>query len=144
MIVEGQQEVIADMKRFGKDGDDAMKRALGRVCTRVVPRAKALTPVSQNEDAGALRDSIRVTKPTKTRAGNVSAGVVAGGAPLRRLATERGRVLPGQYGSIIHEDLTLRHANGEPKFLEKPFFQEVDSAPDELLDELDKLNAGIA
>lgn len=139
--VEGQQEVLKSLRKFGAAGDEAAKLAFGRICQSVVPRAKALTPVSMESggDAGALRDSIRTTKPTKTRAGNVSAGVVAGGAPLRRLATERGRVLPGQYGSIVHEDLTLRHAQGEPKFLEKAFFQVVDQAPGELLAELDKL-----
>lgn len=138
--IEGQEEVLRQMKAFGVAGEIAMLRVAGRVCQRVVPQAKALAPV-EHEDGGALRDSIRTTKPNKTRAGRVSAGVVAGGAPLRRLASERGRALPGSYGSIQHEDLTLKHATGEPKFVEKPFFREVVKVPDELVDELDAMSA---
>ena len=131
---------MASLGRMGKIGEEAAKRALGRICTRVVPKAKAITPV-EPEDGGSLRDSIRVTKPTRTSAGRISAGVVAGGAPLRRLASERGRALPGQYGSIVHEDLTLKHTNGQAKFLEIPFFQEAPKAPEELRAELDALTA---
>ena len=139
--IEGVEDVVASLRRIGKAGEDGAKAALGRVCTRVVPKAKALTPV-EAVDGGALRDSIRTTKPTKTSAGRISAGVVAGGAPLRRLASERGRALPGQYGSIIHEDLTLKHTSGQAKFLEIPFFQEAPKAGDELIYELDKLTSG--
>ena len=139
--IEGVEEVMASLKRMGKVGEEASKRALGRICTRVVPKAKALTPVD-DEAGGDLRDSIRTTKPTRTQAGRISAGVVAGGAPLRRLASERGRALPGSYGSIQHEDLTLKHKTGRPKFVEIPFMQEVVKAPDELRAELDLLTAG--
>lgn len=136
--IEGQEQAIASIKRLGPQGDEAGKRAFGRVCAKVVPQAKAIAPV-EDEDGGALRDSIRQTKPTKTRAGRISAGVVAGGAPLRRLASERGRALPGSYGSIQHEDLTLKHSSGEPKFLEKAFFRNVDQAPALLLEEMDAI-----
>lgn len=137
--IEGQDEILRSLKGLGPAGDQAMMRASARVQARVVPHAKALAPV-EDEDGGALRDSIRPTKPTKTRAGRVSAGVVAGGAPLRRLASERGRALPGSYGSIQHEDLTLKHKTGQAKFLEIPFFAEVQRLPDELQDELDAMN----
>jgi hypothetical protein len=140
--VEGEAELMRDFAQLGKAGQVAGLRVAGRVCARVVPQAKALTPV-EAADGGALRDSIRTTKPTVTRAGRVSAGVAAGGAPLRRLASERGRALPGQYGSIVHEDLTLKHTSGEPKFVEKPFFREVASVPDELRDEMDELTSSL-
>lgn len=138
--IEGVEDVIASLKRVGEAGEKAMLRVAGACTARVVPQAQAITPVEE-EDGGALRDSVRATKPTKTSAGRVSAGVVAGGAPLRRLASERGRALPGQYGSIVHEDLTLRHAHGEPKFVEKPFFREVPKVPGELEIALDNLTA---
>lgn len=138
--VEGVEEVMASLGRIGKAGDEAAKRAFGRICQRVVPKAKALAPVD-DEAGGDLRDSIRTTKPTKTSAGRISAGVVAGGAPLRRLASERGHALPGTYGSIQHEDLTLKHKTGQAKFVEIPFMQEVVKAPEELTAELDALTA---
>lgn len=138
--VEGQEQVVKSMKEFGIAGEIAMIRVAGRIAARVVPRAQALAPV-EDEDGGALRDSIRTSKPTKTRAGRVSAGVVAGGAPLRRLASERGRALPGSYGSIQHEDLTLKHRSGQPKFVEIPFFQEVVKTPAELQAELDAMSS---
>jgi len=136
--VTGQKELLAELRKFGDVGDEAGKRVLGAACARVVPMARALAPVEEG-DGGALRDSIRTTKPTKTRAGRISAGVVAGGAPLRRLASERGRALPGSYGSIQHEDLTLKHKSGEAKFLEKPFFRVVNDVPDDLMQEVDAL-----
>jgi hypothetical protein len=139
--IEGVEDVIASLKRVGEAGEKAMLRVAGATTARVVPQAKAITPV-EDADGGSLRDSVRATKPTKTRAGRVSAGVVAGGAPLRRLASERGRALPGQYGSIIHEDLTLRLSNGQHKFVEKPFFAEVPKVPDALEAALDQLTAG--
>lgn len=138
--IEGEREILASIRRLGDAGDQAALRVFTRVLARVIPKAKAEAPV-EAEDGGALRDSIRATRPNKTRAGRLSAGVVAGGLPLRRLATERGRALPGSYGSIQHEDLTKKHAVGHAKFLERPFFQEAPKVPDELLAEIDLITS---
>lgn len=137
VIVEGQREILDEIQQIGESPVEAGKRAFGRITERVVPLAKADCPV-ESEDGGALRDSIRTTRPNLTRTGRVSAGVVAGGAQLARLASERGRVLPGIYGSIQEEDMTLHHSTGQAKFLGRNFLREAERAPDELRAELDE------
>jgi hypothetical protein len=89
-------------------------------------------------DGGDLRRSIRESKPTITKSGRVSAGVVAGGTPLERLASESGRKIPGLYAIVQHEDLTIKHKSGGAKFLEKPFMAEAQRVPDELVRELER------
>lgn len=139
--VSGANEMLADLKRLGPAGVTAAKGVFGRFTARVVAKAKPQTPVDP-EDGGALRDSVRATKPTSTRTGLVSAGVVAGGAPLaRHLAA--GHHKANVYAVVQHEDLTKHHTTGGPKFIERPFLQEIERVPDELLAELDKVaNAG--
>jgi len=131
--IEGEKEVLRSLSELGKAGQDAAKRAFGRVTARVVQKAKPLTPV-EPEDGGQLRDSVRAAKPTRTRSGLISAAVVAGGAPLKRVMEGRKANV---YAVIQHEDLTLKHTTGQGKFLEIPFLREAPSAHQELERELD-------
>lgn len=139
--VTGVEEVRESLRRVGEAGVPVAKRVLKAFTDRVVPRVKDATPVSP-EDGGQLRDSVRATRPTVTKKGVISAGVVAGGAPLERLASEAGHKDPGIYGVAQHEDMTKRHTVGGPKFVENPFMQEAPAVPDELLEELDVENKG--
>lgn len=135
--VTGADEVLRSIRRLGAAGVEVGKRVLGRKTLEILSKARPNTPVDE-VDGGDLRDSGRVTKPVKTAAGRISAGVVFGGAPLRRAASEKGKKLPGIYAVMQHEDLTLRHASGEAKWLEKAGNAVAPTVPDEMLAELDR------
>lgn len=113
--VSGQQEILDDLQRMGEAGVRIGLKVLGDAAKEIVPKAQAITPVD-DVDGGQLRDSIRVTKPNRTKAGRISAGVVAGGAPLKKVMEGRKA---NYYAVKQHEDLTLRHRTGGPKFLER-------------------------
>lgn len=138
VVVTGAEEVRASLRRVGKAGQEAAKKVLGDYAKKILAKAKPLTPVDP-EDGGQLRDSGRTTKPTVTRAGNVSAGIVFGGAPLKRVMGKRRLNV---YAIVQHEDLTLKHTTGQAKFLEQPFFQIAPEVPNAVLAELDRLTAG--
>lgn len=135
--VSGASELLKDLKRMGTAGQVAAKTVFGRFTTRVVAKARLLTPV-EPEDGGALRASVRTTRPNVTRAGMVSAGVVAGGTPLRSVLA-KGHHTENVYAIVQHEDLTLKHTDGQAKYLERPFLQEVPGLPDELIEEMDQV-----
>lgn len=135
--VTGAEEVMRSLKRLGAAGDEVGKRVLGRKALEILAKARPNTPVDE-VDGGDLRDSGRVTKPMKTAAGRISAGVVFGGAPLRRAASEHGKKLPGIYAVMQHEDLTLRHTTGKAKWLEEAGAAVAPSVPDALLAEIDR------
>jgi hypothetical protein len=136
--VSGGQALLDDLQRLGKRGAEIGVSVLGAKTAEIVKRAKPLVPVDDVE-GGDLRDSVRASKPQRTNAGRISAGVVAGGSSLRRLASERGRKDPGAYGVIQHEDLTLQHpGGGQAKFLEQPFLEVAPSVPDALREAMDR------
>lgn len=135
MKIEGLEAVMASLRRLGKAGERAAKAVLKEKTQEIVKLARPETPIE--EDGGALRDSERTTRPTMTRSGQISAGVVAGGAPLRGTAELAGRKA-NVYAVVQHEDLTLKHTTGGPKFLERPFLQVAPTVPDALMDAMDK------
>jgi len=137
--VTGDRELIRELLALGAAGVEMGKEVLGDATQRIVKAAQPITPVD-DIDGGQLRDSIRATKPQKTAAGRISAGVVAGGAPLSRLVSEKGHKEPGAYAAIVHEDTTMRHPNGgRAKFIEEPWLVEAVKVPDALRDRLDKV-----
>lgn len=136
--VSGGQELLDDLQRMGARGVTVGLDVLSKKADEIVSRAKTLVPVDDVE-GGDLRDSIRKSKPNRTRAGRLSVGIVAGGTQLRRLASERGRKDPGAYGVIQHEDLTLQHpGGGQAKFVEQPYLEVVPSIPDALREAIDR------
>jgi hypothetical protein len=140
--VTGDRELIRDLLKLGDAGIEMGKEVLGEATLKIAAKARPLTPVD-DIDGGDLRDSIRVTKPQKTAAGRISAGIVAGGAPLTRLVSEKGHKQPGAYALIVHEDSTMRHPNGgQAKFIEQPYLEEAPKVPDALLARLDKVTHG--
>lgn len=138
MEVSGTQDILDRLQRLGQTGADIGLRVLGDAAKEIVAAAKPLAPVDP-EDGGQLRDSIRVTKPTRTRAGRISAGVVAGGAPLRKVL---GKRKANVYALVQHEDLTLKHTTGRAKFLEIPTNHIAPKVPDRLQAAMDAANAG--
>jgi len=133
--VSGGKELIERMRSFGVKGPMAAARVLTAAMERALPMAKAQSPVDDNdpEPGGELRDSIRVTKARPTKAGRISAGLVAGGA---KMADVRGREV---YPIVQHEDMTLKHDEGGPKFVERPVLQVAEGIPDALSAEFDRL-----
>ena len=135
--VSGGEELLRELQRMGPRGALVAIQVLSEKTKEIVAIAKQLVPV-EDVEGGDLRDSIRTSKPSKTKAGRISAGVVAGGAMLRRLASERGRKDPGAYGVVQHEDLTLRHpGGGQAKFLEQPWLEVSETVPDALREAID-------
>jgi hypothetical protein len=127
--VTGDRELTESLRRLGAAGVPMAKRVLAKAVERVVPQAKAICPVD-DVDGGEMRDSIRVTRPTVTGAGRVSAGVVVGAT---------GNPAPDLYVERQHEDPSLRHrGNQQFKFLEIPFLKEAPKVPGEMLAEIDK------
>lgn len=124
----GSQDLLDSLRRMGPRGEAIGLAVLSAKAQQVAMRARTLVPVD-DVDGGDLRDSIRVSKPNRTRAGRISAGIVAGGAPLARLASERGRKEPGAYAVVQHEDLTLQHNNGQAKFIEQPALEIAPTIP---------------
>lgn len=136
--VSGQDEILRDLERMGRQGADIGLRVLGETAKEIAAAGKQLAPVDP-EDGGQLRDSIRTTKPTRTRAGRISAGVVAGGAPLKRVL---GKRKANVYAVVQHEDLTLKHHTGRAKFLEIPTNHIAPKVPDRLHAEMDRVIGG--
>lgn len=130
-------DCITTLRRLGQAGRDTTKAYFGVFTGRVVAKAKPLTPV-EPEDGGQLRDSVRATKPTVTQAGLVSAGVVAGGAPLKASLSREHHNM-NVYAVVQHEDAGLKHSVGGPKYIERPFLEEIERVPDELLEALDRV-----
>jgi hypothetical protein len=118
----GEREVMEQLRLLGPAGMNAAKAVLAAVTAELVPRVKAITPVDP-EDGGQLRDSVRTTRPTITNRGVISAGVVAGGAPLK--GQHGGNI----YAVVQHEDLTLQHESGGAKFVERPFMAAAPRVP---------------
>lgn len=133
--VSGGKEIVERLRRFGVEGINAGKRVLNGVVERTVPKAKSESPVDDNdpEPGGELRDSIRKTSARATAGGRISAGVVAG--PV----SERGGNI---YPIVQHEDMTLKHDEGGPKFVERPLMQEAQDVPGALVAEFDRLLGG--
>jgi hypothetical protein len=134
--VTGIDDVIRSIQRMGIAGKNIAKAVLLEHCQEIVPLAQARTPV-EPVDGGALRDSIRAIRPTITPGGAIGCGVVAGGQPLAGKIAE-GHHHANVYAIVQHEDLTLKHTVGGPKYLEIPFFQKAPEFPEKLMRAFDR------
>lgn len=132
--VIGADALRAELRALGPLGKEAARAVFADELPRWLPEMRANTPV-EPEDGGQLRDSIRTSRPTVTKAGRVSAGIVAGGSPLRRVLGNRKANV---YAVIQHEDGSLKHSVGGPKFVEKTFFRRAPGIPEKLMAALDR------
>ncbi len=136
--VTGHEDVLRSMQRLGKAGREAGRRVLVAKAQQIVDEAKPLTP-DDPETQGALRDSVRLSQSrVSTTRGNITVSVIAGGAPLE---AHLGKRKVNASAVIQHEDLTLHHTSGGPKFIEKPFLKIAPTVPDALLEEIDREEA---
>jgi hypothetical protein len=131
--VSGMQEILDELQGMGEAGVRVGLQVLGDAAKEIAAKARPLVPVD-DVDGGQLRDSVRTSKPNRTKAGRISAGVVAGGAPLRKVM---GRRKANIYAVVQHEDLTLRHRTGGAKFLERPGNDVAPKIPDRLVAGMD-------
>lgn len=136
--VSGDEEMLSDLERMGQKGVEIGLRVLEEGTKEILTKSRPLVPVD-DEDGGDLRDSGRVTKPTRTSAGRLSAGVVYGGDPLKRTL---GKRKANVYAVVQHEDLTLRHTTGGAKFLERPGNDVAPKIPERLQEAIDRENFG--
>ena len=141
--VVGEEEVRRALERQGAAGRTAAINVLSRICLRVLPQARALAPDDPATEAPFdLKSSGRVSKPRINRkTGVVSVGVVFGGKPSRKhkllpyaVVQEQGFAGIGKGGAFV----MMKHDDGQSPFISPPFFKEAESAPAELLDELDR------
>jgi hypothetical protein len=93
----GAQTISRDLARLGDAGVRIARAVLEDKTRRMAELAKDYAPV---ED-GDLKNRIRATRPQAARDGTVTASVLAGSSVIQ------------------HEDLTLQHTRGGPKFIER-------------------------
>lgn len=129
--VTGDREMVRDLLRLGPAGEKVGKRVLKDVSEKVAKLAQADAPVDE-VDGGQLQATVRATRPTKTSGGILSAGVLAGGPPLR--SERRGFI----YAVIQHEDVTLKHTRGRAKFVEIHVYAVAPTIPDLVRQGLDE------
>jgi len=127
--------VIANMRALGKAGPEAGARVLGQLAQDVAAKARLLCPDDPTTPEANLRDTIRATKATRGQSGMISAAVIAGGARLNKLKGGKGWNI---IAIVQHEDVTLKHAHGQAKFVEQPFLQAVPSVGPAIQEALDQ------
>jgi len=129
------EQVTREIAALGDAGEEAAKEVLNAFAVRVVNEAKPLTPV-EPIDGGDLRESVRAISARKGRTGVLGVTVMAGGAPLKaKLEATKHRY--NVVAAVQHEDMSLKHTSGGPKFIERPFLRAVVQVPNELLAALD-------
>jgi hypothetical protein len=115
--VTGGQAIAQDLARLRTAGVEIAKKVLAEKTQAMASMAKDLAPY---ED-GSLRDRIMATPPVAERDGTVRASVKA------------------DLSIIQHEDLTLQHTRGGPKFIEKAVVTLGPEIPAALADEMRRL-----
>lgn len=142
--VEGVDDVLASLRKLEGGGLEAARGVFAELAPGVVARAKALTPDDPETADSLLRDSVRSLKAriTKGRGGEkrVEVTFVAGGSKTAPLAPGRVNVV----ALVQHEDLTLKHARGQAKFLERPVLAATAGIPAALEAALDKVAAEVS
>ena len=135
VTVSGSDEVRAALGKLGKAGAEVAKGVIKEVTTRMVGMAKPMTP-DDPKTQGELRDSVRIVTPTASRTGKATGGIQAGPTAL-------GKRHYSASALVQHEDMTLKHTSGGPKYLERPFLALVTTIPDKNKAAIDKVaNAG--
>lgn len=118
----GDKELMAKIRALGKAGEQAGRKILYRKAEKIAGKAKDEVPV----DTGALKSTIHVDLGDGDE---ISAAVVCGGPAA-------------PYAVYVHEDLTARHPVGGPKFIERPFLEEVPTVAPAIVAELNKVAKG--
>jgi len=134
--IDGEDAILDHLRRLGKAGSIKGREVIRAMTTKMVARAKPLTP-DDPETQGALRDSVRIIKPSGSKAGKITGGIMAGGKALEeRLGKEHHNM--AAWAIVQHFDTTLDHPfGGGAMFLANPFFVILPEIPGALLAALD-------
>jgi hypothetical protein len=128
----GVRDLIDSLRKYGENVDGLCKQVLKDAADEGVRIAKPLTPV-EPEDGGQLRDSIRSGRAIRISSGTISCAIIAGGKPLEDFVRAHGHHGYNVYAVVQHEDSTLKHAVGGPKFIERAAYQVAPTIPNRLL-----------
>lgn len=115
--ITGAEQLLASLRNMGKAGKAVTRDVLQKKADEVVKVAKPLTPLEPpggDDPPGALRDSLRRSRVTITQNASI-VSVIAGGEALMLRQGLRATT----YAVKQHEDLTYRHTEGGPKYLER-------------------------
>jgi hypothetical protein len=115
--VTGADSISKDLARLGAGGIALAKKVLAEKTQAMAAMARENAPI---ED-GDLRDRIEATKPVAESDGTVRASVRAASSVIQ------------------HEDLTLAHLHGGPKFIERAVTTIGPEIPEALAAELRRL-----
>jgi len=143
--VTGYRELAEALAHMGPNAKKRLRPKMIAWGERVLANAKQLVPVGEDDPVpGLLRESGRVVRPTISLAKQkLVLSVVFGGDPVLRNVRVGHRHSDNLYALKQHEDLTLKHNDGQAKFLERPFMAAAPEFPDMILDALDEAaNAG--
>ena len=129
--ITGDKEVARHLAFAPEKAVPAAKKALLRFADSLVPKIRRDTPVDP-ADGGQLRRSVRRTRATfLRRRPSVTVSLVAGGKVLERMIPADENPI---YAITQHEDTSIRHTTGRPKFIEIHVFGEADRGRRELED----------
>jgi hypothetical protein len=108
--IEGAEGVRSLLREADKASKRAARTALEQVGDKALAIARPITPID-DEEGGQLRESLRRTKPTIKKSGDVVVTLIAGG---RFADTD-------SYAVIQHESMEFKHTDPGtgPKFLER-------------------------
>lgn len=134
----GVREIIDSLRKYGENVDDICKRVLKEAAEDGVKIARPLTPV-EPEDGGQLRDSLRSGRAIRIKSGTISCAIIAGGKAVEDWVRSHGGHKYNVYAVVQHEDLSLQHTTGGPKFVERAAYQVAPTIPNRLLAVLPEL-----
>lgn len=112
ITITGMTELFAKLNKLGDNAEKAAIEVFDEAAQEVYSKSQSLVPT----DTAALKTSGRVSKARVSKKGVVTASVNYGGGPMERL-TGRPNDL---HAIVVHEDLSLKHDDGQAKFLEQP------------------------
>lgn len=140
--VTGQDDLAKMLGDLGREGGEAAKRVLIRKADKILAAARPLVPDDPLTSGNDLKSSLRRTRGSIMKNGDVIITVIAGGAPLEAALAAKGHKGANVYAIVQHEDLTLKHQHGGPKYLERPVYQIAPEIPTDLQAEIDGLRMG--
>lgn len=141
--VSGERELMNDLRALGQvHMVEAAKEVLGSKSKEVLALMKPLTPVA----AGDLLASERTSRPTATRSGVISAGVVAGGAAVASALAATGH-RANVYAFVQEKgterikgrgEVVLQHTTGQSHFMETAAMRVAPTVPEALREAIDR------
>lgn len=130
--VETERQLLLLLANADVQGLNAARDAVKAKMQEIVRRAGPLVP-DDPQTSGLLKDTLRAYASRSRTRHRVMGGVVAGGKLLEQ---RLGKRKYSAWALTQHEDLTLRHTRGGPKYIERPFLEVVARVPDAVAEAL--------